>query len=143
MWCLYSDGGSRGNPGPAGCGAVLLSEAEAGEEHSGTTEAELCRWVGARETNNVAEYHGLLLGLEEAQRRSLRGVRCFLDSLLVVQQVRGAWRVKTPHLVPLRERARALLDAVQGAVHHVPRQHNTRADALANRAMDEGAAGPA
>lgn len=138
MWCLYSDGGSRGNPGPAGSGAVLLRDARAKEEHSGITEAELNRWVGASETNNVAEYDGLLLGLEEAQRRSLRGVHCFLDSLLVVQQVRGAWRVKSPHLVPLCARARALLAAVHGTVHHVPRELNTRADALANQAMDDG-----
>ena len=85
---LYADGAARGNPGPAGAGAVLYDE-------KGKLVAELARPLG-HATNNVAEYSALILGLEEAKRRGAVAIDVRMDSLLVVQQMRGLWRIKHP-----------------------------------------------
>ena len=90
---LYADGGARGNPGPAGSGAVLLDE-------DGRVIVELWRSLG-HATNNVAEYTGLIIGLEEALRRGVEGLDVRMDSLLVVQQMKGLWKIKHPGLRPL------------------------------------------
>jgi ribonuclease HI len=131
---LFADGGSRGNPGPAAGGAVLVAE-------DGTVLEEVAVFLG-RATNNVAEWHGLLRGLEVALARGVRRLAIRLDSELVVRQLTGVYRVKHPDLIPLHAKARRLL--VQFAeVHigHVPRARNKLADAAVNRCLDEAAAG--
>src|SRR5438477_284693 len=126
-----TDAAARGNPGPAGAGAVLYDE-------KGKLVAELARPLG-HATNNVAEYSALILGLEEAQRRRATAVDVRMDSLLVVQQMRGLWRIKHPGLVPLALRAGALLASFrEREIRHVPREENAAADELSNRAIDEG-----
>ncbi|HEY7624959.1 MAG TPA: ribonuclease HI family protein [Candidatus Limnocylindria bacterium] len=128
---LYADGAARGNPGPAGAGAVLY-------DATGAVVAELALPLG-RATNNVAEYNALILGLEEAKRRGASAVDVRMDSLLVVQQMRGLWRIKHPGLVPLALRAGALLASFpEREIRHVPREENVAADLLSNRAIDEG-----
>ena len=129
---LYADGAARGNPGPAGAGAVLL-------DAEGRIVAELTRALG-RATNNVAEYSALILGLEEARRRGAKAIDVRMDSLLVVEQMRGRWRIKHPGLVPLALRAGELLASFpEREIRHVPREENVIADALSNRAIDEAA----
>ena len=127
---LYADGGARGNPGPAGSGAVLMDE-------RGVVIAELRRSLG-HATNNVAEYTGLIIGLEEALRRGVDDLDVRLDSLLVVQQMNGVWKIKHPGLRPLALRAGELLARFpKRTIVHVPRELNTLADAQVNRAIDE------
>jgi ribonuclease HI len=128
---LFADGAARGNPGPAGAGAVLYDE-------KGKLVAELARPLG-HATNNVAEYSALILGLEEAQRRGATAIDVRMDSLLVVQQMRGLWRIRHPGLKPLALRAGALLASFpEREIRHVPRDENAAADELSNRAIDEG-----
>ena len=127
---LYADGGARGNPGPAGSGAVLIDE-------RGVVIAEMRRSLG-HATNNVAEYTGLIIGLEEALRRGVDDLDVRLDSLLVVQQMNGVWKIKHPGLRPLALRAGALLARFpKRTIAHVPRELNALADAQVNRAIDE------
>lgn len=127
---LFADGAARGNPGPAGSGALLL------DEH-GNPLAELTLSLG-RATNNVAEYRALILGLEEARRRGVDRIDIRMDSLLVVRQMQGLWRIRHPGLRPLALRAGALLAEFDDrTIEHVPREENARADRLANRAIDE------
>ena len=131
---LYADGGARGNPGPAGSGAVLLDE-------NGKVVAELMRFLG-HATNNVAEYTALIIGLEEALRRGIDELDVRMDSLLVVQQMKGLWKIKHPGLRPLALRAGELLARFPTrTIEHVPRELNTLADALVNRAIDEAPQG--
>lgn len=133
---LFADGGARGNPGPAAGGAVLVAE-------DGRVLAERGEYLGTA-TNNVAEYTGLIVGLEEARRLgtvTMLDVR--MDSLLVVQQMRGVWKIKHPGLRPLALRAGALLAQFpQRTVEHVPRDLNHLADAVVNRILDEAASRP-
>ncbi|HSW96135.1 MAG TPA: reverse transcriptase-like protein [Patescibacteria group bacterium] len=127
---LYADGGARGNPGPAGSGAVLLDE-------RGEVIAELRRSLG-HATNNVAEYTGLIIGLEEALKRGIDQLDVRMDSLLVVQQMNGRWKIKHPGLKPLALRAGELLARFpRRTIEHVPRELNTLADAQVNRAIDD------
>lgn len=127
---LFADGGARGNPGPAGSGAVLLDE-------RGAVIAELGRFLG-HATNNVAEYTGLIIGLEEALLRGVDDLDVRMDSLLVVQQMKGIWRIKHPGLKPLALRAGELLAHFpKRTIEHVPREQNGLADAMVNRAIDE------
>jgi probable phosphoglycerate mutase len=127
---LYSDGASRGNPGPAGAGAILLDE-------DGHVLAELTKFLGVT-TNNVAEYNGFILGLEEAKRRGVDDLDARMDSLLVVEQMRGRWKIKHPNMKPLALRAGELFASFpKRTIAHVPRDANTLADALSNRAIDE------
>lgn len=127
---LFADGAARGNPGPGGSGALLLDE-------RGEVIAELCLSLG-HATNNVAEYRALILGLEEARRRGIDQIDVRMDSLLVVRQMQGLWKIKHPGLRPLALRAGALLaEFDQRTIEHIPREENSRADRLANRAIDE------
>jgi ribonuclease HI len=127
---LYSDGASRGNPGPAGAGAVLLDQ-------DGHVLAELTKFLGVT-TNNVAEYNGFILGLEEAKRRGVDDLEARMDSLLVVEQMRGRWKIKHPNMKPLALRAGELFASFpKRSIAHVPREDNAIADALSNRAIDE------
>src|SRR5579875_947436 len=131
---VEADGGSRGNPGPAGYGALVR------DASTGALLAERSESLGVT-TNNVAEYSGLIAGLEAAAELGARTVSVRMDSKLVVEQMRGAWQVKNPALRELAEQARraaAAFDAVDYA--WIPRERNTRADRLANAAMDGAAA---
>ena len=127
---LYADGAARGNPGPAGAGAALLDE-------EGRLVGEAMRYL-AHATNNVAEYTALIIGLEEAQRHDVQDLDIRMDSKLVVEQMNGKWKIKHPNLKPLAKQAGALLASFPTRqIRHVPREQNTIADALANRAIDE------
>ena len=127
---LYADGASRGNPGRAGAGAVLIGE-------NGKVIAELTKYLGTT-TNNVAEYNGFIIGLEEAKRLGVDDLEVRMDSKLVVEQMRGLWKIKHPNIKPLALRAGALFATFpKRAISHVPREENGIADALANRAIDE------
>jgi ribonuclease HI len=126
---LYCDGASRGNPGPASYGFVLLDGA-------GRVVTERGEALGET-TNNVAEYRGLVAGLEAALAARVGVLEVRLDSLLLVRQVMGEYRVKAPGLKPLHRRAVGLLARIGSArVKHIPREQNSRADALANAALD-------
>jgi ribonuclease HI len=129
-WCLYVDGASRGNPGPAGAGAVLF-------DPGGHQRARDSRYLGET-TNNVAEYQAFLLGLELAQNLGVRNLHVFADSQLVVQQLKGAYQVKTPHLLPLwRQAQKALQKFDSCAISHLDRSFNREADRLARQAIDQ------
>jgi probable phosphoglycerate mutase len=132
----YTDGGSRGNPGPAGYGVRI-------EDGSGTLIQELYESLGIT-TNNVAEYRGLLAALRWAREHGVTSLRICSDSELLVKQMKGVYRVKSPGLQPLYEQARQLAGEIgQVRFEHVRREQNSEADRLANKAMDEAAAGPA
>ena len=125
------DGGSRGNPGPAGYGVRI--------EQSDGTILELKAFLGSC-TNNVAEYSGLLAALRWAAEHGVSALRIRSDSELLVKQMRGEYRVKNAALLPLYEEARALMRTIgRVTFEHVRREFNTDADRLANEAMDEGA----
>src|ERR1700751_4747477 len=127
------DGGSRGNPGPAGFGSVVWSEDRS------TVLAEVKEAIGTA-TNNVAEYRGLIAGLVEAARLGATEVDARLDSKLVVEQVSGRWKVKHPALVALhRETQRLAAGFERISLTWVPRERNSHADRLANEAMDAAA----
>ena len=129
MITAYVDGGARGNPGPAGYGAYIVDE-------SGTVLAELHGALGIT-TNNVAEYNGLLAALEWAVEHGAKGLHVKADSLLLVQQMRGNYRVKNQGLIPLHQRARALVTKIgRVTFDHVPREQNKEADRLSNVGMD-------
>lgn len=133
---MFADGGSRGNPGPAASGAVLLDPA-------GEVVQEVGRYLGIA-TNNVAEWTALLLGLEAAADRGIRALAVRMDSELVVKQLRGEYRVKHADLQPLHRRALALLRRFEHVdVRHVRRKENALADALVNRVLDREAPAPA
>ena len=135
---VEADGGSRGNPGPAGYGAVVRDVA------TGEVLAEVSDGLG-RATNNVAEYSGLIAGLRAAARiAGGADVEVRMDSKLVVEQMSGRWQIKHPDIRPLAARAREAAQAL-GRVSYtwVPRSRNAHADRLANQAMDAAARHPA
>ena len=126
---VWTDGGARGNPGPAAYAYVL-------EADDGTVLAAHGEAIGVA-TNNVAEYRAVIAGLERARALGAHRVRLRADSLLLVQQLRGVWKVKNAGLRPLWEEAARLARGFDRVVfEHVPRGRNRAADALANRAMD-------
>ncbi len=128
----YIDGGARGNPGPAGYGVRI-------ERPDGTLVEEFCEAIGVA-TNNVAEYRGLIAALEWARRQGYRQVHVRSDSLLLVQQMLGRFKVKHPGLQPLYAKARLLAHEIgRVTFEHVGRAKNADADRLANAAMDEAA----
>jgi len=132
---VEADGGSRGNPGPAGYGAVVR---DAG---TGPVLAERAASIG-RATNNVAEYGGLIAGLEAATELAPSAVEVRMDSKLVVEQMSGRWQIKHPDMKPLAARARELLRGLPRTTFTwVPRAANAHADRLANEAMDAAATG--
>jgi probable phosphoglycerate mutase len=129
---VYCDGGARGNPGPAGVGAVVVDPSLDPPE----VLASVSESIGVA-TNNVAEYRALIAGLEAAEPFEARRLEVRADSKLVIEQVAGRWKVKQPHLEPLRSQVRALLDKYDEVdLRHIPRAQNADADALANAAMD-------
>ncbi|MEZ0363426.1 bifunctional RNase H/acid phosphatase [Mycobacterium sp. pUA109] len=130
---VEADGGSRGNPGPAGYGSVVWSADRA------TVLAESKQAIG-RATNNVAEYRGLIAGLAEAARLGATEVAVSMDSKLVVEQMSGRWKVKHPDLVTLHGQARELAAGFERISYRwIPRERNSYADRLANEAMDAAA----
>ena len=130
---IYSDGGARGNPGPAAIGAVVLDPTT----DPPTPLATVSERIGVT-TNNVAEYRALIAALEAARPYEARTVRVRCDSMLVIRQLQGAWRVKQPHLRPLYEQARALLAGYEVVdLAHVRREDNVDADLLVNAALDQ------
>lgn len=127
---LYSDGAARGNPGLAGAGAVLV-------EPSGQVVDRLGKFLGTQ-TNNFAEYMGLLLGLRRAKELGVREVEVFADSELMIRQLGGRYQVKSPSLRPLYEEALKLLNNFERVkLVHVPREMNRAADEMSNQAIDE------
>jgi probable phosphoglycerate mutase len=131
----YTDGGSRGNPGPAGWGVRI-------EDGKGNLVQEFCGSLGTA-TNNVAEYNGLLAALRWARDHGVTALRVRSDSELLIKQMKGVYRVKSPGLQPLFREARQLAAAIgRVTFEHVRREQNTEADRLANKAMDEAAAAP-
>ncbi|MER5398656.1 bifunctional RNase H/acid phosphatase [Streptomyces sp. NPDC002599] len=132
---VEADGGSRGNPGPAGYGSVVIDAA------TGETLAERAEYIGVA-TNNVAEYRGLIAGLEAARELDASArVRVRMDSKLVVEQMSGRWKIKHPDMKPLAARAARVLPASQVTYEWIPRERNKHADRLANEAMDAGKRG--
>ena len=124
------DGASRGNPGEAGCGALILDD-------KGAVVNELSRYLG-RTTNNVAEYEGLLMGLAALLQRGAKKIVVQSDSQLLVRQLNGEYRVKDEKLKVLFERAMRLLRQFEGyRIVHVRREMNKVADRLANRGIDD------
>jgi len=127
---IEADGGSRGNPGPAGFGCVVFSA-----DHA-TVLAEHRQFIGVT-TNNVAEYRGLIAGLEEARRLGANEVAVSMDSKLIVEQMTGRWKVKHPGMAELHQQARALASTFDAVTYSwIPRERNSHADRLANEAMD-------
>jgi ribonuclease HI len=128
----HCDGGSRGNPGPAGYGVLV-------EDNAGALVAELSEFLGVK-TNNFAEYSGLLAALDYALQHGARRLRVIADSELMVKQMKGQYRVNSPELRPLYDEAKrraSRLDRFE--IQHVLRGQNKGADRLANLAMDRGA----
>ncbi|MFI6869277.1 bifunctional RNase H/acid phosphatase [Nocardia sp. NPDC050406] len=129
---IEADGGSRGNPGPAGYGAVVWDAAH------GRVLAERREFLGVT-TNNVAEYRGLIAGLEAAAELGATEVDARMDSKLVVEQLSGRWKIKHAAMIPLAERARQLIAGFDRvSFTWIPRAENSHADRLANEAMDDG-----
>jgi ribonuclease HI len=128
---IHTDGAARGNPGPAGAGAVLRRAAD------GSLVSELAVFLGER-TNNYAEWTAVALALEEAVLQGATHVDLRMDSELVARQITGRYRVKHPDLKPIHARVMALLAGFAGyTIGHVPRELNKEADRLSNVAIDQ------
>jgi ribonuclease HI len=128
---IHTDGAARGNPGPAGLGAILR------DAQTGETVAELATYLGIR-TNNYAEWTAVEDALEEALRLGATHVDLRMDSQLVARQISGRYRVKHADLKPIHARVMAMLGRLQGySVGHVPRELNKDADRLSNVAIDQ------
>lgn len=127
LWIINFDGASRGNPGPAGAGALL---------QKGGRKIELTKSLG-NATNNVAEYEALIIGIEEALRLGAENIEVRGDSELVVRQMNGQYQVKAPHLKPYHRKAAALARLFKKVnIVHVERGLNKEADELSNKAID-------
>ena len=127
-WRLFTDGASKGNPGPAGAGWVLTAE-------SGSVIEKTSKYLGEA-TNNEAEYQALILGLRNALALGVRQLRIYMDSELVVRQLNGLYKVKNPRLAVLFEEVRDLLSKFpKYVIIHIPREENREADRMANEAI--------
>jgi len=127
----HVDGGSRGNPGPSGYGVVITDQ-------SGRKVATLSDYLG-HQTNNYAEYHGLLAALDYAIKHGHKALKVVGDSELLVRQIRGQYKVKSPGLIEPYQRARQMIAQLDWfSIQHVLREKNMEADRLANAAMDKG-----
>ena len=127
---LFFDGCSKGNPGPSGAGAVIYDENN--NELWGDSS-----FVGIKETNNVAEYSGLLLGLNEAIKRNITNLAVKGDSKLVIEQLKGSYKVKSARLLPFYEKAKNLSKSIKSIqFEHVYRTENKRADELSNKGLN-------
>lgn len=127
---IHSDGAARGNPGPAGAGAVV-------EDTHGRVVAEVCKYLSDDMTNNQAEYHAMILATKEALEKGATRIKIYADSELVVKQINGEYKVKNGGIKPLFEEMKTLLKKVGSyTVEYIPREKNKRADKLANLAID-------
>lgn len=128
---IFTDGAARGNPGPAGCGAVILDE-------DGTIIEKHHQYIGTA-TNNIAEYKALILGLTEVKKfKKVTEIRCYADSKLMVEQVNGNYKVKNQALIELHGQVRNLVFELPPAqFFYIPREKNKEADKLANIAIDK------
>jgi len=130
----HIDGGARGNPGPAGYGAVI-------EDEMGRPVVELSNFLGSQ-TNNYAEYSGLIAALSYTTRHGFKALKVYSDSELMVKQITGEYKVSSPTLKELHAKAVRLIEDLEAfEINHVPREKNREADWLANRAMDLGIKG--
>jgi ribonuclease HI len=128
VWQLFTDGASKGNPGPAGAGWVLTKD----QDYSPVKE---CKYLG-QTTNNEAEYQALILGLQQALGLGVQVIRVHMDSELLVRQLNGDYRVKNPRLAILFHQAQGLLMKFSKYdIIHIPREQNREADLLANEAI--------
>lgn len=126
---LYVDGGSRGNPGPAGIGVVVLDE-------KGKTLKEFSKYIGVA-TNNIAEYYAVIYGLQEALIERADEIKLNLDSELVAQQLKGEYRVKNQNIKPLFLQVLHLMSGFNKVdIKHIPREKNKEADKLVNKAIN-------
>jgi len=139
---IRTDGAARGNPGPASLGAVIIDASRPDAwDPAAPADASISEYLG-RQTNNVAEYTGVVRALDLARRLGAVEVHLLLDSKLIVEQLAGRWRVKDAKLAPLHADAwQALAAFRRWTARHVPRAQNAAADALANAAIDRVAAG--
>ena len=129
---IEADGGSRGNPGPSGSGAVVI------DSQTGELLAEISKFIGLA-TNNVAEYNALIAGLEECYQIDPEAeVLVRMDSKLVIEQMAGGWKIKHPDMQALAIEAHRIISGRSVTWQWIPREQNSRADALANKAMDQG-----
>jgi len=127
----HSDGGARGNPGPAGYGVVI-------QDNSGRKVAALSEYLG-HQTNNFAEYQGLIAALEYTVTHGPKALKLISDSELLVRQIKGIYKVKNATLKDLHARAKELIAQLDWfSIGHAMREHNQEADRLANEAMDKG-----
>ncbi len=128
---IYTDGGSRGNPGPAGIGAIILDEKK-------NLIAEISEYLGVA-TNNQAEYKAVVAAIKKAKELNAEEIQFYLDSQLVVEQLNGNYKVKNKDLQPLFVSIyNDSLNFKKVAYSHIPREQNKEADSLANKAMDKG-----
>jgi ribonuclease HI len=129
---LYTDAGSRGNPGPSGVGVVLTTT-------DNKSIAEMSIFLGIT-TNNAAEYMGLIHGLQIAQQHGIVRINIFMDSMLIVNHIKGIYKVRNSRLEPLYKRVQELLKLFGDGytIEHIERAKNARADKLANEAMNRG-----
>jgi probable phosphoglycerate mutase len=141
---VRTDGAARGNPGPASLGAVLIDAASPSSRRPDAPPiASISEYLGVQ-TNNVAEYTGVVRALALAHELGAREVDMLLDSKLIVEQVNGRWRVKDAKLIPIHAEVRALLGRfARWSATHVPRAQNKQADTLCNEAIDRVQAGGA
>ncbi len=127
---VFTDGGARGNPGPAAIGAVLF-------DTNNVELAHVKKYIGDT-TNNQAEYQALIAGLELALKHHVASIHCYLDSELVVKQIQGLYKIKEPSLKLLAEQVKLMRTKFSHfAITHVARKYNARADELVNQALDE------
>lgn len=130
MFKIYTDGGSRGNPGPSGAGGVIISP-------NGNVIVEISEFLGIQ-TNNFAEYQALRLTLERAIEIKVKKVEVFTDSKLVVEQMNGRWKIKNESLKVINKIIKELIGSFEIITFtHIYRSFNTHADYLANKAMDK------
>jgi ribonuclease HI len=126
---IYSDGASRGNPGPSGIGAVIFRDGE--------VVHEIAEYIG-EVTNNVAEYEALLAALDYCVKKKLEPIEIYADSQLLIRQLQGMYKVKHPSIIPLYQKAKDYLKYVQcKSFTHVPREQNKHADKLSNLGIDK------
>ena len=128
---LFTDGCARGNPGPAGAGYVIMNM-------KGETIEDGAKFLGKNETNNKAEYGALIVGLSKCLHHSTGIIHVYSDSELMVKQLNGSYKISKPHLRDLAEQVHKLVENFDKVTfHHIKREKNARADALANKAVDK------
>ena len=125
---VFCDGGSRGNPGPSASGVVIKST-------NGKILGEYCEFLGEK-TNNFAEYSAVILALQKLREMQVESATFYLDSLLVVQQLKGIYKIKHPDMIELYKKVQSLASGMQLEFNHVLRAKNKEADAMVNQCLD-------